>query len=141
MKLYPANWSEVSKHIRLERAKSRCECTGECELYEPHPGPKRCIECNGPSKFKSGKRIILTVHHLCDCKPLCAIKSHLKAMCQPCHLLSDLRKKRGYRKAGIEAAKSKGALERRREALMAAWTRKYGKDDLKNPWSKENFTL
>jgi len=65
----------------------------------------------------------------------------LKAMCQRCHLLSNLRKNRGYRKPGIQAAKTKGALERQREAMMAAWTRSHGKNDLKNPWSKKNFTF
>src|SRR4026208_2461512 len=106
MKLYPINWPDVSRRIRLERAKGRCECIGECGS---HPGPKHCIECNGPSKFKSGTRIILTVHHMCDDDPLCACESHLKAMCQRCHLLSNLRKNRGYRKPGIQAAKTKGA--------------------------------
>ena len=41
--------------------------------------------------------------------------------------------------AGHKAAETKGPEERIREANMAVWTRKYGKDDSKNPWSKENY--
>jgi hypothetical protein len=96
MRLYPANWPEFSKYIRLVRAKGRCECTGECALHRPHPGPKHCVECNGLSKFASGKKIILTTHHLCNCNPLCAKKNHVKAMCQGCHLRANLRGNRSY---------------------------------------------
>ena len=28
---YPADWPEISKRIREERARGRCECRGECE--------------------------------------------------------------------------------------------------------------
>jgi hypothetical protein len=34
-----------------------------------------------------------------------------------------------YRRAGLAASVTKGALERTRAALMAAWTREHGKDD------------
>jgi hypothetical protein len=44
-----------------------------------------------------------------------------------------------YRRAGLAASDTKGALERTRAALMAAWTREHGKDDLKNPYSKQNY--
>jgi hypothetical protein len=44
-----------------------------------------------------------------------------------------------YRQAGLKAAETKGPEERSREAHMAAWTRKHGKDDAKNPWSKQNY--
>jgi hypothetical protein len=38
-----------------------------------------------------------------------------------------------YGQAGLKAAETKGPEERSREAHMAAWTRKHGKDDAKNP--------
>jgi hypothetical protein len=134
MSLYPPNWYEFSKSIRLDRAKGRCECTGECAVHHLHPGPKHCVERNGPPKFASGKKIVLTTHHLCNCDPLCANENHVKAMCQGCHLRANVRKKR-YHEAALRAAKTKGPLERTREALMAVWTRKHGKDDSRNPYS------
>jgi len=47
-------------------------------------------------------------------------------------------RKRRRRNAGLKAAETKGPDERRREALMAAWTRKNGKNDAVNPYSKQN---
>ena len=40
--------------------------------------------------------------------------------------------------AALKAADTKGPSERRRAAKMAAWTRKHGKDDAANPFSKQN---
>ena len=45
-----------------------------------------------------------------------------------------------HRQAGLKAALTKGPEERRRAAKMAAWTRKHGKDDARNPFSKQNDT-
>lgn len=45
-----------------------------------------------------------------------------------------------HREAGLKAAVTKGPEERARAALMAAWTRAHGKDDSKNPYSKQNCT-
>jgi hypothetical protein len=86
---YPQGWEVFSQSIRQERAQSRCECQGECGLHRTHPGPRRCEEVNyQPAKWAHG-RIILTVAHLCTCEPLCAEASHVKAMCQRCHLRID----------------------------------------------------
>lgn len=35
-KLYPENWKQISKRIRFERAKNKCEVCG-AENYKPHP--------------------------------------------------------------------------------------------------------
>jgi hypothetical protein len=40
------------------------------------------------------------------------------------------------RNAALKAAETKGPEERKRAALMAAWTRKHGKNDEQNPHSK-----
>jgi hypothetical protein len=86
---YPPDWHAFSRSIRLERAQSRCECTGECGLHRTHPGPRRCVEVNHtPAQFARG-RIVLTVAHLCPCDPPCAEASHVKACCQRCHLRID----------------------------------------------------
>ena len=79
---YPEGWHEFSQKIRFERAGGRCECEGECGLHQTNPGPRRCTEEHG--------RIVLTVAHLCQCDPLCAIAEHVKAMCQRCHLRVDV---------------------------------------------------
>jgi hypothetical protein len=41
--------------------------------------------------------------------------------------------------AGLKAAATKGEEERRRAALMANWTRRHGKDDERNPYTKANY--
>lgn len=48
-------------------------------------------------------------------------------------------RKRRRRNAGLKAAETKGSEERKREALMAAWTRKNGKNDAANPYAKQNW--
>jgi len=83
---YPANWSLISRRIRLERAKGRCECTGECGRGR-HKG--RCKAVNKRPNPMTGSMVVLTVAHLNhkphDCRP-----KNLKAMCQYCHLVHDL---------------------------------------------------
>lgn len=90
---YPPNWKEFSRKIRFERAAGRCECAGECGLHRTTGGPRRCVERDGePAKWAKGT-IVLTVAHLCRPKDhggkKCAEPSHVKAMCQRCHLLTD----------------------------------------------------
>lgn len=87
---YPANWQAFSHFVRFERAQGQCECTGECGLHRTHPGPRRCVERDRePAKWANGL-VVLTVAHLCDCEPPCAIESHVKAMCNRCHLRTDI---------------------------------------------------
>jgi len=68
-KRYPSNWKEISKDIRFNRAKNKCEVCG-CENYKPHP--------------QTGSKVILTVAHL-DHTPENCDYDNLKAMCQKCH--------------------------------------------------------
>ena len=86
---YPPDWHTFSRAIRAQ-AGQQCQCTGECGLHRTHPGPRRCVEQNGqPAQFARGK-IVLTVAHLCACEPPCAEPTHVKAMCQTCHLRVDV---------------------------------------------------
>lgn len=86
---YPANWELFSANLRYGRSEGRCECTGECGLHQPNPGPRRCLEVNHtPARWARG-RVVLTVAHLCTCYPICADPHHVKAMCQGCHLRCD----------------------------------------------------
>lgn len=90
---YPADWKAISAFIRFERAGNRCECEGECGLHRTNPGPRRCIEVNRTQARFARGRIILTTAHLCLPEDhngaLCADETHLKAMCQRCHLRYD----------------------------------------------------
>jgi len=87
---YPPEWKALSHSIRSERAQRRCECTGECGLHRTHPGPRRCVERDHePAQWALGI-VVLTVAHLCVCEPPCAIESHVKAMCNRCHLRVDM---------------------------------------------------
>ena len=110
-KNYPANWHSFSRTIRFDRAAGRCECEGECG--ENHLG--RCRARNGQYEISFLRfkvfMIVLTVAHLwksiCRCKKKCAKASHVKAMCQRCHLAYDVeertanaRSTRRFRKDG-----------------------------------------
>jgi hypothetical protein len=101
---YPEHWRELGAEIRTRSrnayTEEQCECRGECLK---HHG--RCEEINGTwakHRRRPGKvKIRFTVAHLCH-TPKCDDRSHLKAMCEPCHLLYDLRcRQRGL---GGEAA-------------------------------------
>jgi len=95
---YPAHWKAFSWLIRVKRADGQCECTGECGLHQTTPPvPRRCIELDGmPARWAKGL-VRLTVAHLnatggpCQCQPLCAIETHVKAMCNRCHLRYDVK--------------------------------------------------
>jgi len=80
---YPKDWPAISRHIRLDRAHSRCECSGHCGCHHGWCGR----EDYGTSP-ETGARIILTVAHL-DHTPENCRGDNLLAMCQRCHLAYD----------------------------------------------------
>jgi len=90
---YPADWREIGAEIRNRSrnadGEEQCECRGECLK---HHG--RCEEINGTwakhRRHKGKVKIRFTIAHLCHA-PKCDDRSHLKAMCEPCHLIYDLR--------------------------------------------------
>jgi 5-methylcytosine-specific restriction endonuclease McrA len=67
--LYPPDWPEISRRIRQDRAKDRCEGCG-AENREPHP--------------VTGAKVVLTVAHL-DHNPANCHDDNLRAWCQKCH--------------------------------------------------------
>ncbi len=88
--VYPPHWKSLSRKMRYERAQGQCECEGECGLHRTHPGPRRCEERDRqPAKWAKGT-VVLTVAHLCHDSE-CADESHLKAMCNRCHLRLDVK--------------------------------------------------
>jgi hypothetical protein len=89
-RVYPAAWKSISQRIRVHRAHGRCECEGECGLHRTHPGPRRCEEIHGqPAKWAKGT-VVLTTAHLCQDSE-CGDETHLRAMCQRCHLRYDVK--------------------------------------------------
>jgi hypothetical protein len=94
---YPANWKEIVAEIRSRSrnadGKEQCECQGECCKHQG-----RCEEINGTwarYRRREGKvKIRFTIAHLCH-TPRCDDGTHLKAMCEPCHLIYDLRCRQG----------------------------------------------
>lgn len=97
---YAEGWKAFSLRIRYERAQGRCECEGECGLHRTNPGPRRCVEMDGQPAIWAGGKVMLTVAHLdyeggiCTCHSTegikCVIDSHVKAMCNRCHLRMDV---------------------------------------------------
>jgi 5-methylcytosine-specific restriction endonuclease McrA len=77
---YPHEWPAIRAAI-LARAQHRCEgCPHfpDCRAvnHVPHP--------------VTGSVVVLTIAHLCECLPKCGIPAHLRALCQRCHLRTDL---------------------------------------------------
>lgn len=86
---YPKEWAEISRRIRFERAKGRCEWCGATH-GRPHP--------------VTGSIVVLTVAHL-NHQPEDCREENLAALCQKCHNAYDA----PMRRAGI--------VRRRREAV------------------------
>ena len=98
---YPATWRATSLTLRKVRARSVCECTGECgrdhgaeydsEIADvlSHVNVKndanRCQAMDRVDHPITQSRVVLTVAHLCQCEPLCDNPVHLKCLCQRCH--------------------------------------------------------
>lgn len=112
-KRYPDNWAEISKAIRVGRAKGRCEARW---------GGIRCQNRQGGHYFASGKRVQLYCHHLgipradgslgdrtdkSDCRP-----ENLLAVCYACHVRLDAGLHTEARRAKKEA-RQRAAWEKR----------------------------
>lgn len=89
---YPKDWKALSERIRHDRAKGRCECTGECG--GDHQG--RCKAFNGRPHPVTLSTVVLTTAHLDHIPENCG-DDNLKAMCQRCHNKYDA----PMRRAGI----------------------------------------
>lgn len=99
-KNYPSNWKAIREEI-LDRSHDRCECLGECG--KPNNGVhdplwKRCRETNRRQALGMRGLVVLTIAHLCH-KTRCALRRHLKAMCQGCHNRYDMPMRVKNRKA------------------------------------------
>lgn len=108
---YPKNWKAISLRIRHERAKGRCECTGECGQDHANGGlePTRCPEWDGMEHTDTGSTVVLTVAHL-DHTPENCGDDNLRAMCQRCHNKYDGPTRRAGMKSRAHAARATGDL-------------------------------
>jgi len=116
---YPKDWPAISHRIRFERAGNRCEECGVpnyelggrtpdglwhkarimgCDRSLPKPGSYWW--CDGPNGAQMLRivKIVLTVAHLNHQPENCA-DENLRAMCQRCHNIYDMK----MRRAGIRA--------------------------------------
>jgi hypothetical protein len=82
---YPADWPEISRRIKEERAGWRCECLGECARGTHR---NRCPNIHGKPAYGTGSLVILTTAHL-DHQPENCDPANLRAYCQGCHLHYD----------------------------------------------------
>lgn len=82
-KRYPADWREISRRIRFERAGGRCECTGECGCFECND--RGCDAVHGKPHPVTKANVVLTVAHLPGREIEQCGDGDLKAMCQRCH--------------------------------------------------------
>jgi hypothetical protein len=99
---YPEDWknirADIWKRATTTRRRVRCECCGECLK---HKGRCEEIRMTWPrARRRRGKvKIRITTAHLCH-ETKCDNRKHLKAMCEPCHQIYDLRcRQRGLRGA------------------------------------------
>lgn len=75
---YPKDWPAISRRIRFDRARGRCEDCG-AENYQSHP--------------VTGSKVVLTVAHL-DHQPEKCADENLRAWCQRCHNAYDAAERR-----------------------------------------------
>lgn len=100
-KNYPAYWKQFSEYIRFDRAGNKCERCG-IENY---------------STNERGSKVVLTVAHLdhasgvCRCRKQfgfkCAKPSHVRALCQRCHLNLDREKHIAVRQKNLAKKKDR----------------------------------
>ena len=123
--LYPTDWPELSKVIRFDRAKGRCE-----QCARPHG--RLILHCcdgrwfdraEGVWRDGSGKQIakpvghrrvrmtkvVLAAAHL-DHDPSNNVPANLKALCQRCHMLNDRDEHRRRRWLSWRMTKAVGDL-------------------------------
>lgn len=95
---YPADWPEISRRIRFDRAEGRCECEGECG----HDHGGRCTAIHGEPHPVTSSKVILTTAHR-NHRPEERGDDELFAACQRCHLAYDAEHHAVSRRAKAEA--------------------------------------
>jgi hypothetical protein len=102
IKRYPANWNEISKDIRFNRAGNKCEkCGIQNYIYINKYTREICLRDES-----NAIRVVLTVAHL-DHQPENCDYSNLMAMCQKCHNIYD----RKHRNQTLRNSRNIGQLK------------------------------
>lgn len=91
---YQGDTWRILREAILSRARQACECVGECGMAHKD-------WCNRKNK-ESG--VVLTIAHLCH-RPECTKPTHLKALCQRCHLRVDRFNRAHHRQKKIREGK------------------------------------
>lgn len=128
---YPANWKEISAHIRFTRAQGKCEQCGakhDSMIIRSVEDAYRYVTCDVDSDeyiYMDGRqsgylaeefdanvkltKVVLTVHHK-DFDPSNNREDNLIALCQRCHLIAD---------SVLHVANAKHTrLSKRRQAIL-----------------------
>lgn len=128
---YPTDWDTIAAAVR-DRSLGRCECRGECgidherdpivwddfEGDDPLDHSPRCLAEHGRGHPVTSSRVVLTAAHLwrgpCAAHHKAGVKcgdaSHLKAMCQRCHLAYDREQHVANARRNRRARKATGDL-------------------------------
>ncbi len=107
---YPPDWPQIATRIKVERARGRCECLGECGRGTHYEG--RCPNRHGQPAYGTGRKVVLTTAHLNHTPEDCD-DTNLKAMCQGCHLHYDKE-----HHAHTRAVTARKAIEEQMEPLF-----------------------
>jgi hypothetical protein len=125
--LYPADWPEISRRVRFERAGGRCESCGRPHGIEVrvlpdgrwmHPATgawsdARGLPCAHPTVPELSDprwtRVVLTTAHI-DHDPSNNADSNLAAWCQRCHLLHDAGHHQAQRRITVRLRSAIGDL-------------------------------
>jgi hypothetical protein len=125
---YPIDWTELSRVIRFERAKGRCEgCgrphgqmishLGDGRWFDPNAevwrdGQGRSIDWIDFSEYQGQlrrTRVVLATAHL-DHNPTNNRVGNLRALCQRCHLAHDRKEHRRRRRITYRRRRALGDL-------------------------------
>ena len=106
--LYPPHWRELSRRVRFERAKGKCQGCGRPHLVrlrclpdgrwfdelertwrDRRGRPARWPDLVEAARFRT-TRVVLAAAHL-DGNPANNRLANLKSLCQRCHVLHDVR--------------------------------------------------
>ncbi len=114
---YPSNWTTEIRPAIVARAQNRCEGS------PAYPG---CRVKNLSWHPDTGSKVILTTAHLCRCEPKCGELSHLRLLCQRCHLTLD-----------VELHAQHAAETLRRKSEAAGQLRLFVFAETNAPWAHE----
>lgn len=133
---YPRDWKAISHRIRFDRAKSQCECVGECGVDHDENSfcGERCTAEHGKPHPVTGANVVLTTAHLPGRDIEQCGDGDLKAMCQRCHNRMDAPMRRAGIKSRAKAKMAAADLFDSNELLPTHAERVEARRRLNGPW-------